>query len=696
MLAVLAQTGAGALENFLTFTVFGVVLASVYFIAASGLVVTYTPTGIFNLAHGAVGMLGAFAYWQLHVRWELPALLSALIVLGVLAPLFGFVLERVMRGLEGVSTVTKVVVSIGLLFALIKLAPIIWDPKGSYSVPAFFGTDKVDILGAGVTYHQLITIGVAAVVALALRWILFGTRAGVSMRAVVDNRSLAQLTGTRPARVSMMSWSLGSMLAALSGILIAERLGLEATALTFLVVNAYAAAVVGRLSSLTLTALGAVILGLAQAYTQGYLQENPSWMPENWSLLAIRGVIPVLMLFAALLLMPNAPLRTQGIQRSREIVGRPTWRLAAIGSVVLVAITAVVALVVSDADVLTIGMGLCFAIVMLSLVPLTGYGGQISLAQMTFAGFGAYAVATWFDGSVLGIVAAILLAGAVGAIVALPALRLSGIYLALATLAFAFFTEKFIFNQRALFPTTAKPVRRLELPFVDLSSDRTYLVFLAVMFVLAGLLVVWLRLSPFGRRLQAMKDSPAACATLGMNLTRTKLQVFALSAGIAGFGGALMAGLQRAADTNQFTALQNLPILLMAVVGGLTMVSGALAGGLFLASFTLVPRWIPDFDVLGTTSTALVEDLFALLPGLLGITLGRNPNGAVAQIGAALRERKERAALDPAERTSRLPVDPVADLESAGVDRPFTDEDVELLDRVLAIDEAEVAAGVTA
>src|SRR4051794_1848458 len=144
------------MSDFVQFTIFGLVLAAIYAVAASGLVVTYTTTGIFNFAHGAIGMIGAFAYWQLRVGWQWPVIPSALIVLIVVGPGMGILIDRViMRGLEGVSDVTKTVVSIGLLFGLIALAPILWNPRRSYSVEPFFGANRVTIMGAGVTWHQI-------------------------------------------------------------------------------------------------------------------------------------------------------------------------------------------------------------------------------------------------------------------------------------------------------------------------------------------------------------------------------------------------------------------------------------------------------------------------------------------------------------------------------------------------------------
>jgi len=680
------------MSEFVSFTILGLVLASVYAIAASGMVVTYTTSGIFNFAHGAIAMVSAFVFWQLSEGWGIPWPIAMLLVLFVLAPAFGVLVERViLRGLEGASEVTKVVVTVGLLFGLLALVPIVWPSNANRSLRPFFGADRYAVGDVFVTRHQLVTIGLAVVVALLLRLVLFGTRAGVAMRAVVDSRTLAQLDGARPSRSSALSWAIGCSLAALAGMLLTNQL--EPLLLTLLVFNAYAAAVVGRLTSLPMTFAGAVILGLVQSWAIGYLPDNPSWLPDGVDIVTpLSLAVPVILLFIALLLLPNAPLRAGGITRSREATTRPTMQRSAVGFGVVIAVAVVAALVLSNADAVAWGKALAYAMIMLSLVPLTGYGGQISLAQMSFAGLGAYAVATWGGGgNPLGLLGAAVLAGAVGALVALPALRLRGIYLALATFAFAVFMDKVVFTQQAMFGSGSRPVDRPSIGPLSFESDQAYLVLLAVMFAVLGMFVIWLRLGPFGRRLQAMKDSPAACATLGMNLTRTKLQVFVLSAAIAGIGGAALAGLQTVASPTQFEVLQGLPILLLAVAGGIAMVSGSLFGGVLFAAFAIIPTWIPDtWEIAGFEAKTAVANLLLLMPAFLGVSLGRNPNGGAHEIATRFNElfarRGEAGVPEPGDEVH------LHDVEMLGLDRPLTAVHAHAIDRRIGLDEEVIGA----
>jgi len=249
----------------------------------------------------------------------------------------------------------------------------------------------------------------------------------------------------------------------------------------------------------------------------------------------------------------------------------------------------------------------------------------VSLAQLTFAGFGAYAMATWGgDGSIFGLVAAVAIAAPIGALVALPALRLRGLYLALATMAFARLADEMVFNEIFGY-NAALTVGRLDLPGVSFDSQQAYLVLLAIAFGGMGMFVLWIRRGSFGRVLSAMGDSPAACATLGLDLTRTKLAVFSISAAMAGLAGALMGGLRTTAGPVDFQVLQGLPILLLAVVGGITTVSGALLGGLAYALLPVLQDRVPE-----------LAGLVFLLTGAAAMGLGNNPNGAAFWISERL------------------------------------------------------------
>lgn len=622
------------MDKFLTFTIGGLATAAIYAISASGLVVTYTTSGIFNFAHGAFSMMAAFMYWQVHVSWGVPALPAVVLVVFVIGPLFGALVERViMRGLDGTSDVVKIVVTISLMIALIGAANVIWDPNvGRPVVPFFSGT--VDILGVPVSYHRLLTLGVALVVAGTLAWMFRFTRLGIAMRAVVDDRSLMKLNGGRPARISMMSWALGAGMAAVAGVLLASEQTLSATTLTLLLLNAYAVAVVGRLRSLPGVFLGAVILGLAQSYVIGYLDQEATIGPI--SLRAVSQALPPLMLFVVMVLQPQDRLVAKGTVR-RSVPSRPpTMRFALGSAVAFVVSVAAIGSLVEGPNLNLLITGFFTAVVTLSLVPLTGYAGQISLAQLSFTGIGAVAMATWgANGEPWAVLLSVGLCAVVGALVAFPALRLQGIYLALATGAFAMFCSSMVFNQTEIMPGGNRQVPRLDFGFWAIESDYAQLVSLGVLFAAIAVALIALRRSAWGRRLTAMKDSPIACATLGLNLTSTKVGVFALSAAIAGAAGAASG---RTFLSESLTLPASLPITMIAVVGGIGSVAGAFFGGLLLGSIPIFSTLfaLNNLGLFGLLSLP-VKDVLAFSPGLMGISLGRDPDGAAPQAAAGFR-----------------------------------------------------------
>jgi branched-chain amino acid transport system permease protein len=610
-------------DKFLIFTIVGLSLAAIYAVIASGLVLTYTTTGIFNFAHGAIGMLAAFMYWQLRFDWGWPTWLSVLVVLFVAAPIFGFFLEAtIMRRLVGTSEATKLVVSISLLIGLIGLANLIWSPGESRPMGKFFESHKpIDLGVTTITYHQAITMGTAIVVAVGLRFLLYRTRMGVSMRANVDDRTLAVLNGAQPDRIAMLSWAVGCSLAAVGGILIAPSLTLEPISLSLLIVNAYAAAIFGRLRSLPLTFLGAIIVGLTEGYLVGYLPG------DNQYLASLRPAAAVIILFIALLVVPNPRLRTR--TQLREWFPPPSASgLLLLGGFVIAAGFVLITTVDATSQI-TYGQIFSLGIVALSLVPLVGYAGQISLAQLTFGGIGAVAAGHHMaGGNPVGILVGVLVAALVGGLVALPVVRLSGIYLALATAAFGVALDRWIFNlpdfdigpvHFSIFQLGSTNVPPLKLFGYEFDTPSRTLMLAAVAFAIVAGLVGGLRFTRLGRQLVAMRDSEAACATFGLNLLWPRLAVFMVSAGIAGLGGAIYGMQLGAVSPERFNLVAGLPIFVLVVVGGAGLVGAALFAGVSLYGL------LPLTAALG----AFVAKINTVTPGLTGVGLGRNPSGVV-------------------------------------------------------------------
>lgn len=636
---------------FLTFTVLGLVLGSVYAIAASGLVLTYNTSGIFNFAHGAQAMIGAFLFYQFQMVWGVPTLLSVLLLLGVVGPLMGFLLHRfIMGGLRDTAEVTKIVVTVAILLGFVSLSQWAWDPQEPRMSKMFFGVDSyVTVAGVTVRYHEIICLVAAAVIAVGLRMLFTRSRMGVLMRATVDDPDLLRLNGHDPERVAALSWALGSTLAVLAGMLITPVAGgaLEANALTLLVIDAFAAALFGRLRSIPRTFVGAMFLGLASTYLVAYAPGQWTWVTN------LRDALPMIVLFIVLLVLPQDRLRGAAV-RTRERYEVPTVRRAAAWAVVMVVATVAFRQLIDESSVGPLVLGLSFAIVALSLTLLTGYAGELNLAPVSF---GAIATIVAFHSGIegegldarmnlVGLVAGVLAAAITGALVALPALRLRGLYLALATLAFGGFVSSMVLRETqsrswfghdlALFPNGNLIVSPLRVGPLDLADQDTFLYTVAAVFAVLGVAVVALRNSGYGRRLAAMKDSPAAAVMLGQRLVRLKLSVFIISTAIAGLGGIFMSMALSSVTSEHFVFTLSLSLVMLTVVGGIGYVSGALFGGLLAGGgFTLVVGTFNELSIehpVHAGTLGVLSHLFLVATALIGIGVGKNPSGSLFDI----------------------------------------------------------------
>lgn len=647
------------MSTFLAFTVFGLFSGAAYAIAASGLVLTYTTTRVFNIAHGALGMVMSFVFWDFSVRQGLPTWLALVLVLLVVAPTVGWLLQRfVTRGLGEGPVSVALVVTVGLLVGCIGFATQVWPPEARSVLP-FFPTTSLELGSVIVTGHQLLTILLSAATALGLYLLLNRTRIGTAMRASVDNPELLKLFGGKPDTAAALSWAIGVALAALAGVLLVSQVGLDYYALTLLVINAYAAAMLGRLKSLPMTFAGAMMLGLATSYASGYL-------PTEGLLNSVRNVIPALFLFLVIVLMPQAQLR---IGQVKGIVSAPLPSMTtSLGwSAGLLLVVALLAGSWADSDLLLVGTAATYAMVMLSLVLLTGYGGHVSLAQLTFAGVGALAYAKLDQPNLYGLVLSALIAAGVGALVALPVLRLTGLYLALSTMAFAYLMDKMVFQADFAFGFNGTlPAQRMSVLGTSITSTGGYVMLMAVFFVLTALALLLLRRGPVGRLLIAMRDSPAACGTLGLDLRWFRVALFGLSAGMAGMAGALYAGLRQTIGAADFQFFNSLPLLLLAVVFGVTSVTGATLGGIGLM---LLP-------VMQSDHPSVAGLIFAVI-GFGAVAAGRDPNGLANHLFRL--GRLGRSRLGPRLRASlpvlpgRAEVDAPADQLVPGLADPVTD-----------------------
>lgn len=600
-----------AVRTFLPFIIVGVVTGSIYGLAAMGLVLTYKTSGIFNLAHGAIGTAAAYVFFELHQQQGVPWPLAAAITLLVAAPALGLVLEWLARGVTRAPTVLKIVATVGVMLVIQGIAVVKYGAPTRNFLP-FLPTSTFRAFVVNVGWDQLIIVVIALGCAAGLYAFLRFTRLGVSMRGVVDDPDLLGLGGVNSVAVYRWSWLIGSVFASMSGILFAPIIGLNALFLTLLVLQAYGAAAVGWFSSLPLTYLGGLVVGIGAAIATKYASSP--------RLAGLPSSFPFLVLFVVLLAAPKGRLVEAGSRLVSRAVERPVMSRAvryAGGGLFLVLLVLVPNLVGARLPVYS--NALIYAIIFLSLGLLVRTSGQVSLCHMGFAAVGASTFAH-FSAHGLGLPWPLALLGAglaavpVGALVAIPAIRLSGIYLALATFGFGILLERMIYGYGIMFGHRDQ----LNMPqYFGLGSDRAYYYAILGVAVLACALVVLVLRSRLGRLLRALADSPVALSVHGLNVNLTRVVVFCISAFLAAVAGAMIGPLYGNVNGVPFPAFQSLTLLVVLAIAG----PGTLRSTFVAAAFFVVaPSYIRN-----ATFIDLLPVLFGVSAIGIALIAGRAP-----------------------------------------------------------------------
>lgn len=604
------------MSEYVPFLVLGLATGSVYAIAAMGLTVTYTTSGVFNFAHGAVGMIASFIFYSLRVDAGIPTWLAmAIAVLGV-GPAIGIIIDRVLlRHLHGASGASYVVVSLGLLVALQGLAIAIYGPA-TRNVEPIFPQGTFRLPGVNVGVDQAMLIGIALVLGLSLAAFFRFTRLGVQTRAVVDDPGLTELTGFDADGITTFSWMLGCAFASLSGVLLAPIFGADAVLLSLLAIQVFGAAVIGHLTSLPLTYFGGLLIGLGQALATKFVSGNPS-------LAGLPSSLPFLVLFAVLVLSPKGRF-TEVARASRRTVSERLGVARRFPTrVLLIAVAAALVLPprLNSSQIFTATTTLGFVLVFASLSLVVGLSRQVSLCHAVFVVFGATTLAHLQEAGVPFLPALLLsalLLVPVGALVALPAIRLSGLFLALATFGFGLLAQFLIFATSLAFGQQGRvDLSRPELFGISLSGDKAYYYFVLALVVVGVVAVEVVRISRLGRLLRALADSPTAVRSLGVNPTSSQVLVFCLSAFLAALGGGLLGTQIGIVNATTFDFFQSLVWVTVLVTAGAATLTGSIVAALFLVAAPAVFR------------SAAVIEYQPVAFGFAAILLAQAPNGLV-------------------------------------------------------------------
>jgi len=686
-------------QKFWNLVISGAVTGAIYSIMASGIVLTFQTSGIFNFAHGAVAFSTAFVYYQLHTGQNIPIVPAAILSILVFAPLLGLALDRLLlRRLATAPVYARIVGTIGLLVALPAFMlwiveavgitvlgldlPKVSDTASVGGAAPGLGPQPPEVFrpfeGINLDSDQLAVFIAGLVAAFVLWFVIRRTRVGLQMRAVVDRESLASLRGVNPGRTSRVAWILTMILAGLGGVLIAPLFQLNDTLFTLVVLGSLAAVAMSGLRSIPIAFAGGLALGILQNLVAGYGDDIlPEFLNE---LSGFRSAIPFILTLVILMFVGRERGREGGsvaddapMADHRE--GLPAWRRRlpwAIFTVALLAFTLQwidVGWLQADAyEQSLIALGIATGLVFLSFVVVTGLGGMVSLAQATFVTAGGFA-AGWAlnrnwgidlpfvasHGQINFAIAAIigaLLAGALGAIVAIPVRRLGPVALALGTFALAFVADLVPFDYEPIgkgslgwairAPTLDVPGLNSIVDWmvpgqqdaIDFSQPQQQAVLFLVLFGVLVLVLHSLQRSANGRAMLAVRSTEVAARTSGISPARAKIKVFAVSAAIAGFGGVLIGMVNFSVGRSTAPPLVGLVWLAVAVTFGVRRPGGALLAGLSFTCSAAIFTWIGEDFLPGAFKDLTTAPQFvAILFGLGAINLAKNPDGLLALIG---------------------------------------------------------------
>jgi ABC-type branched-subunit amino acid transport system permease subunit len=576
------------------------------------LVLQFRSSGVVNFALGAIAMFIAYVYVQLRSAGRLVfpwvilphsvtldaggfATVPAMAISLAYAAIFGLLLYLIIfRPLLAAEALAKVCAAVGLMIALQGIAVLNFGTN-TVTTPPILPTATVTVAGIPVPSDRFYLTGIAIVLACGLGALYRFTRFGIATRAGAENQRAAALLAISPNRIAAQNWIIATVLAGLAGILLVPIVNLDPGSYTLLIVPALGAALAARFRSFGVAVAVGLVIGMLQSELL-YLQTIWTWLPQS----NIQEAVPFILVIVAMAVFGRGFVaRGEPRPNRSSALGRPTRPLR----VALLALAVGVLALELLHGYLRAGMitSLVSLPVCLSLVVLTGYCGQISMAQVTFAGIGGFTLSHVSQG--LGIpfpwslLLAALIVVPVGLFVGLPAVRVRGINLAVITLAMAVVADALVFQSNwfagGIFGRSVPAPHLFGLNLGIAGSSpaayprATFGVFVLVVDVLLCLLVAWLRMSSPGRKLIAVRSNERAASAAGINVARTKLAAFSLSAFIAAIGGGLLAYQQGVIAAGGFGVFLSLTFLAIAYVGGIGRISGAIAAAVLLAPASL-------------------------------------------------------------------------------------------------------------
>ncbi|MEE2031117.1 branched-chain amino acid ABC transporter permease/ATP-binding protein [Rhodococcus chondri] len=633
------------MTDHLAYLVLGLGNGAVYAAIGLALVMTFKSSGVVNFATGAVALYTAYTYALLRTGELMvpipglprtvdlggplgvaPAMAASLVIAALLGILF---YALIFRPLRHAPVIAKAVASIGLMIVLQALIALRVGTE-IVAVEPIFALDSIAIGSMQAPTDRIWLAAAVVAVALVAALVFRFTRFGTATEAAAESEKGAYLTGLSPDRIAFSNWALSSVVAGLGGILIAPIVALNPVAYSMFIVPALAATLVGNFRSIWLTVVAGIAIGALQAETTN-LQAIFDWFPRA----GVAEAIPLLLILV-FLVFKGRPLPDRGSIVRQRLGHAPRPERIAAPALLAVAVAVVALMVTGGSYRAAIITSIIFAVIALSQVVVTGYTGQVSLAQLTLAGVGAYSVSVL--NTHLGIpfpfapLIGALFAMVIGIVIGLPALRVRGLPLTVVTLALAVFLEAFWFRNPQLNGGVAgSPVDTPRVFGIDLGIGAgegyprlAFALMCLTVLVAVALGVAGLRRSRLGTDMLAVRANERSAAASGINVPRTKLTAFAIGAFLAGLAGSLMAYQQTLATPEPFTVFLGITLFAIMYIAGITSVTGAIVAGI-IAPGGLLFLFVDRFLHIG--------DYYAVISGiLLIVTIMVNPDGIAGKL----------------------------------------------------------------
>ena len=592
------------------FAFLGLGVGALYAFASQGLIVIFRGTGIINFSLGATAIAGVFLQWELQYENGMSFLLASFFGI-LLSCTLGFLTHwMLLRPLRKASQLIRVIATLAV-FVTIQAGVVIRYGSEPRQIPSILPSKRLILWSdVAITMDRIVLLALGLVSATVL-WLLYrSSHFGLATEAVSENEQAASAVGISTNTVAIVNWVLGSALTTIAGILVVPIITLQVTVMTGLVLAALAAALVADFRSFPVATVTAFLLGIGQSLVLRFTDQQ-----------GLGPSLPFLIVIAVLVLRGTSLPNRDYFLREFPMLGsgRIAWDWTFFGSGVVVFL--MLTKEPKWIDALTVSLSV--AVVLLSMVVLTGYAGQLSLAQYSIAGFGAYTagrLASVFGipfllALLIGVVSAVPL----GMLFAIPALRTRGLNLAIVTLGMGTTLELMLFKNRNY--TGGVKGTLVESPNIfgysidSIVYPERYGIFVLVMAISAVWVVSNVRRSRTGRRLIAVRTNERAAAALGVDIFSAKLFAFSLASAVAALGGILVAFRVSSISYQSFTTFTSITYVGFALVGGIGQLLGAFFGGtmaaagltqeIFESTWNGVGRWIQLISGIATMLTVL-------------------------------------------------------------------------------------------